>query len=341
MQAATAVGASLQSFSVDSAGELTVDVAIVGPSVYSSALVVSSGLHGIEGFFGSAVQRALLDRLKQDTFEQNIRLVLIHALNPFGFMHLRRFDQNNVDLNRNFLESAAHFAGASAGYDQLDYFLNPKSAPTKLEPYKLKALWMILRHGVPALKAAIVKGQYDYPEGIFYGGSGLSRTAEIIRANYNQWLGNVPVAAHIDLHSGLGSFAGCKLLLSEDHNATRYPWYADTFGAHNIEPISNQKGTAYEVTGSLDRWLQSYCSDRQFYFVGAEFGTYKAQRVLGAIRAENRAHHYSRPGDPIYKAAKAELLECFCPQSDVWRQKVLDSSMDIINRAAEGLKKKV
>jgi len=30
-------------------------------------------------------------------------MLFIHVLNPFGMKHNRRFNQNNVDLNRNFL----------------------------------------------------------------------------------------------------------------------------------------------------------------------------------------------------------------------------------------------
>ena len=29
---------------------------------------------------------------------------MIHALNPFGFAHLRRANEDNVDLNRNFVD---------------------------------------------------------------------------------------------------------------------------------------------------------------------------------------------------------------------------------------------
>src|SRR3712207_6826574 len=41
--------------------DLTIDVAILGASEPQKIVVVSSGLHGVEGFFGSAVQIALLE----------------------------------------------------------------------------------------------------------------------------------------------------------------------------------------------------------------------------------------------------------------------------------------
>ena len=82
------------------AGKFTIDVAVLGSDA-APAIVVSSGLHGVEGFLGSAIQLAMLEELKADT-AKNIRWVFIHAINPFGFAQIRRFNEDNVDLNRNF-----------------------------------------------------------------------------------------------------------------------------------------------------------------------------------------------------------------------------------------------
>ena len=42
---------------------LAIDVATIGPPRCRHAVILSSGLHGIEGFFGSAVQLAWLLKL--------------------------------------------------------------------------------------------------------------------------------------------------------------------------------------------------------------------------------------------------------------------------------------
>jgi len=91
IEAARAVNATVHSYAIGAAptDDLSIDVAIIGADT-DPALVVSSGIHGIEGFFGSAVQLALLERLKATNDKQGIRYVLIHAVNPYGFAHLRR-----------------------------------------------------------------------------------------------------------------------------------------------------------------------------------------------------------------------------------------------------------
>src|SRR5688572_10961929 len=182
MAAAGEAGAQVQSYAVvaGAAKNLCVDVAALGKQD-APTLIVSSGIHGVEGFFGSAVQLALLQRLAQTQQGAPVRYVLIHALNPYGFAHLRRVNEDNVDLNRNFMANASSYAGSPDGYASLDSFLNPPSPPSRLEPFKLKAAWTIWRRGMPALKNAVAGGQYEYPRGLFYGGTGPSASARIVQ----------------------------------------------------------------------------------------------------------------------------------------------------------------
>jgi predicted deacylase len=94
--------------------ELTIDVAIGGSLTSQRAVVISSGLHGVEGFLGSAIQLALLEKQRLTaSFSSANKVVLIHALNPYGFAWRRRWNENNVDLNRNFLLSEEAFEGGS------------------------------------------------------------------------------------------------------------------------------------------------------------------------------------------------------------------------------------
>jgi hypothetical protein len=58
----------------------------------------------VEGFCGSGVQVfALHDQEWRDlAHAEGVAVLYIHALNPYGFSHLRRATHENVDLNRNF-----------------------------------------------------------------------------------------------------------------------------------------------------------------------------------------------------------------------------------------------
>src|SRR6185503_8493082 len=130
------------------------------------ALVHSSGLHGVEGFAGSAIQLQLLDNLP--ALAPDTALVLVHILTPYGMAWLRRVNENNVDLNRNF-RGDEPYSGAPPAYAKLNSFLNPASPPSA-DLYYAKAVFLILRYGMAALKQSVVGGQYEYPKGLFFGG---------------------------------------------------------------------------------------------------------------------------------------------------------------------------
>ena len=337
VEAAEARGAVRQAYTIDASGgrALTIDVASIGPGD-APALVVSSGIHGAEGFFGSAVQLALLDRLGAGGAHGKVRYVLIHALNPFGFDRLRRANEDNVDLNRNFQIDPAGYRGAPPAYARLDGFLNPPSPPRRLEPVRLKAAWLIWRIGLQPLKQAVAGGQYAFPQGLFYGGQGPCRSTRVVQAHCDDWLPGRAEVLHIDLHTGLGPFGEYKLLLGAAA-AAEHAWYAAAFGAERVESPGLAGATAYRVSGLFGDWMQAHFHERRYRFAVAEFGTYDVVRVLQVLRAENRAHHYGRPESRAYRRAKAAMRECFCPASRTWRRQVLRHAADILDRGARAL----
>ena len=331
LSSASAVDAEISSYPIDYASDigLNVDVAVIGPDS-ARTTIVSSGVHGVEGFVGSAIQLSLMDQLKTNRFEDQTRFVLIHGLNPYGFAYLRRFDENGIDLNRNFLSETESFTGASKAYRELNAFLNPQSPPAALEPFLMKALWLIWKNGLQTMKEAVARGQYEFPSGLFFGGKRPSESNRIVHDHVRRWIGRARSVLHFDIHSGLGSFGEYKLLLNENDASPEYQWYADTFGVEHVESVAEPEGTAYKVSGMFCDWLQQFLSDLDYRSVGVEFGTYNVIRVLASIRAENRAHHYDHEGSATFRRAKDELLECFCPKSLVWRQRVVRAGINVI-----------
>jgi hypothetical protein len=334
-QAACAAGAAQYAYAIDTsaANPLTIDVAILGGET-DPALVISSGVHGIEGFLGSAVQLAVLERLAA---LPRLRYVLLHGVNPYGFAHLRRVNENNVDVNRNFAMDSSGYAGAPRGYADLNELLNPSSAPARFDPFRLQALWHIARTGLPALKQSVAGGQYEYPRGLFYGGKEPSASARIVQSHCDAWMAASPRILHIDLHTGLGAFAQPTLLLNEAADSPHCAWYAQTFTAHRIEPLAQSRGTAYQASGLFGLWMQRHFHRQAYRFVGAEFGTYQVIRVLAALRAENRAHHHCAADSTAYAHAKRELFECFCPASSTWRRQAVEAALRIVDQGAQAL----
>ncbi len=340
LSAAASAGAEIFSHEVGGQSGLYIDAAIIGPA-HSNTLVVTSGVHGVEGFFGSAVQLALLESMSGSEFitsAQGIRYVLVHAINPYGFHHLRRFNEDNIDLNRNFPGPENRYTGAPVGYGIHNRFLNPQSPPSPAELFRLKALWKIWRYGMPALKESIATGQYEYPLGLFYGGRAPAESTRIVMHQFPVWLEQSSQLIHIDLHTGLGKYGQYKLLLNESRDSSQFQWYENTFDRETLEPLNDASGTAYPVCGVFAEWAQQlYSQSADYRVVGAEFGTYDVVRVTAALRAENRVHHFGVEGSTTFERVKRELMECFCPSDVAWRRQVVESGLDIISKASMAL----
>jgi hypothetical protein len=340
-EAAAKLGCVLESHSVDGKGPngeyLTIDVAISPDASGRDLLLVSSGIHGVEGFFGSALQLGLLREwaARPDAHPQ-FRWVMVHALNPFGFAWRRRVNEQNVDLNRNLLLEGQSFSGSPAGYSRLDGLLNPRHMPSRWEPVGLKLMLTLARYGMPVLKQTVASGQYDFPQGLFYGGSRPSRMSRILEEHFGRWLGDSERVFHLDLHTGLGRWGHYKLLIDHPISPAQRQKLSEQFGQAAFE-TGDAQSVGYTTRGSFGRWGLSRAGRRDYLYAAAEFGTYPALRVLAALRAENQCHHWGRPDDARTERAKQQLVETFCPRSEKWRQDVLESGRRLVERAIGGL----
>ena len=76
-------------------------VAELGPPDASNVLLVLSGIHGIEGYFGSALQcHALAHHDEVLTLPADTKAVFIHLVNPWGTAWSSRENEDNVELLR-------------------------------------------------------------------------------------------------------------------------------------------------------------------------------------------------------------------------------------------------
>ena len=154
-----------------SGGPLYTDVALLGNPQARQFLVLISGIHGVEGFAGSALQVGLLEENIQNQLPSDTAILMIHAINPYGMAFLRRFNEDNVDLNRNFRDHAEP-PPLNRSYHQLAEAIAPDSmSPISEVKAWGRLAWFKMTAGKVEAKAAISGGQYTHPEGLFYGGT--------------------------------------------------------------------------------------------------------------------------------------------------------------------------
>lgn len=313
--------------------DLGIDIAWLGKRDAQHILLHICGVHGVEAYAGSATQLALL--AAPPPIPADGALVLVHVLNPYGMAWLRRANENNVDLNRNFLTETAGWTAAPPLYRRLDGLLNPTSPPAR-DGFALRLTLQGLRHGIHAVRQAIAHGQHRYPTGLFYGGAELQPGPRL----FCDWLQKRCAGADsvfaIDMHTGLGSLGASTLFVepgttpavnAELQAAVRQPLVGGTTAPAD-----------YTVRGSLGAALPRLLPDVSLRFILQEIGTWSSLRVLRALRDENRWHHH---GDGhLDHPAKRRLREALCPASPQWRDAAVAHGINLVYRAADCLFRK-
>lgn len=324
---------------------LSIDVAIRRPDSPVATLVVTSGLHGIEGFVGAAIQCETLQAWHQNGLPDDLNLIFIHALNPYGFAWRRRFDEHNVDPNRNFFSPGQTRPECSEIYRHLHPVLNPESAPTHFDLFLPRAALAIARYGYHRVARAVACGQYEYPKGLFYGGLEPSESQTILQTNLRKWIGvedcsqRGPVL-HIDFHSGLGTKGITQLLMEQYLSPERQRWLEDHFGAKSISKHDADE-LLYRAAGSFGQWCVDHLPEVDYTFACAEIGTYPAIKVLSGLRAENRATHWCEDQPTLINRWRDRLQELFCLADPVWRTKVLTDGCDILDASLNAIRSRV
>ena len=332
LQAAAARGLAADSRVLDLSGAegetLAIDVVLDGPADASRMLVVLSGVHGVEGFSGSAVQTGLLGLgapRPPDT-----AVLHVHALNPYGFSHLRRVTQENVDLNRNFVDFEQALP-VNPGYAEIhDWLLPPEWPPGREAEAALEAYRE--RHGARGLQRAIGLGQHAFADGMFFGGHAPTWSHRNFRSILRQYTGRVRELASIDIHTGLGPYGvGERIFASFDGGLLprAQRWWGKLTSVHD------GSSTSIPLTGPIQTALADACP--QHIGICLEYGTWPNERMMPALRAEHWLHRHGGADPAQATAIRQALKAAFYPDADDWKRQVWQQGVQACQQALEGL----
>ncbi|QDU61580.1 murein peptide amidase A [Planctomycetes bacterium Pan216] len=336
------VGVTCQSYPIAAnspAGEeLFIDVCRIGSPSASRVVFLSSGVHGAEAPFGSAVQLAFLDSLREEwTPPVDVAVVLLHCLNPYGFAWNRRANEDNIDLNRNFLPEEEEYEGCPDLVPGMRRVLSPQRPPRRRNLLSPGCIAYVLFHGKKNAMRSLAAGQYEFDDWLFYGGRAPAESNRIVAANIEQWLGQPEEVVHLDYHTGLGKSASYSLLLDDALGSDENTWWETHFGEKNVA-ASDSPSTAYRPRGSFGSWCQARFPDTDYHFATAEFGTYRPRQVLNALIAELRAYNQGHDATNAQYAWTKDLIrETFVPGDKQWRKTVINQGQMLIDEAFEAL----
>jgi hypothetical protein len=315
---------------------LGLDVARIGAADARRVLFLASGTHGVEGFCGSGIQHFLLRNGLAQRVPDGVALVLLHPVNPWGFAWLRRVNEDNVDVNRNFLDHTAPHP-ENADYDGLYDVLNPASLDDATVAASVAALQKFQsERGATAAYRALSGGQYRHARGLQYGGREPVWPNRALRSVWSQHAADAELAVNLDLHSGLGP-CGVGLILQTAREGSADARLAKAGWPDVIRAEPAQGSDAALVSGLVGPAFSAAHPDAATVAVVVEFGTRDMLQVMLAVQADNWLHHYGTRDSEAGRAIEQRMRDAFFLEDDAWKEKVCNRADEAVTRALQGM----
>jgi hypothetical protein len=314
--------------------ELAVHAVMLGAVRPTRALVVMSGVHGVEGFIGSALQCAFVERHAATTLPDDVGVLVIHAVNPWGMAWWRRQNEHNVDLNRNWRRSDRDPVHNDA-YDELHPFACP-DVDDLPDPATLFAASqrLVAERGLVWVRDAITVGQYRHRDGLHFGGDRTEESTAIVEDLVVDHLAGAERVLTIDLHTGHGPAGAVTLLSDQAPGTAQDDFLRRHFGHDRVEATAdNPDATTGIKSGQIANGIAQVIGGRTCFATSVEFGTRSDGAQLAATYREQWVHRRGDRSIPAHAAAVWEYRCCFTPDDPTWEHAAMRDGGDLLDAA--------
>ena len=342
LEAAAAAGTRIESHNHPLPGRegetLAMDVALdaAAGSPGERLLIVSSACHGVEGFCGSGVQVfALHDaEWRAKARDAGVDVLYIHALNPWGFSHIRRVTNESVDLNRNFHDFSRPLP-VNQGYRRVHPLLLPAAWPPD-DANRAAVQDFVAREGLAVWQAAISGGQHEYPDGLFFGGTAPTWSNRTLRGVLAQHAGACREVAWIDLHTGLGpNGVGERIYAGRDDAETvarARRWWGE-----QVTSIYDGSSTSALLTGLMWESIHDAAPQARYTGIAMEYGTEPITEVLEGLRGDHWLALHPEAPPELAAQIHARMLKAFYTDTDAWKGQIVSQARQALFQAVDGL----
>jgi hypothetical protein len=303
-------------------------------------LILTSGIHGVEAPTGSAIEIAFINKILDSNITDNMGLLIVHNINPYGYYFNRRVTENNIDLNRNFIDTSTLKPFANEAYNKFNGFLNPtgKVSSSWINKTTLffKAIFYLIVYGKKQLTQAIVGGQYQFPIGIYYGGSTKEPNVLFLEKLFNEKGNAYSKILHIDLHTGYGERG--RLHFFSNKTVLQLKGFNELFSGFSID--SGDDKDFYNTMGSFDQFTLNVFDNKTTIPMTFEFGTMNSQTILGSFYSlknmiyENQGLQYGFDSNFSKEVITRDFLDMFNPSDEKWRAKVVNEGNETLLKLA-------
>ena len=307
--------------------------AVIGRPDARKLIVLISGTHGVEVLCGSGCQTGFVEERSWQHLDDDTAVLMIHALNCWGAAFSRRNNEDNVDLNRNFVDFGKP-RPENSGYEAIHDALSCAQyrGPARTEANEVLANYA-KTHGVNKYVAAIMGGQYAHSDGMAYGGSEATWSNKLLKSILAPFASTAERAAIVEYHSGLGPYGyGTAVTMQTGAELERIK---SAYGRWVEAP--NERGDAgnnqyFKARGHTTEGFQQALPETELSAIVLEYGTYPPQTSLPTLIDDHWLTHHGELKSPEGQLIKRQLVELHYPDDPDWRQAVWDRSRQVIGQ---------
>ena len=330
------LGTQISSYAIDEADGLYIDSFYLPGEEKTNLIVLTTGVHGMEGYIGATMLDVFFEEIYPDLNRENTGVLVVANVNPYGMKHYRRYNENNVDLNRNFILDWESFDLASnKEYPKVDKFLGPTgkigNALWHEAGFYLSLGKTAITDGAGTISDALLTGQYEYPQGVYYGGNGDEASTGYLKDVFDRCLASgYENVVHIDIHSGYGPRYNMVIFNSVYETMTEAE-SQKVFGYDHI--IAHDSEDFYATTGDTTDFFYRLAEQKQtateLFSTCFEFGTigddfFDTILSLKYTIDENRNHWYPTNNAISAQVIHENYMELYYPTETQWREKTVE-----------------
>ena len=323
-------------YAVDESDNLYIDnIYLPSTGDKTNLIVLTTGVHGMEGYIGSVMLDVFFEEIYPTLDTASTGVLIVANVNPYGMKYMRRYNENNVDLNRNFIEDWDSFDRSSnKEYPKVVSFLQPEGKMGNALWHEVGFYLSLAKEaiftGAGTISDALLTGQYEYAEGVYYGGNGDEKSTTYLKGVFADCLdGEYENIVHIDIHSGYGPRYNMVIFNSVQDPTTEAEAKA-MFGYDYIIATDSEDfyATFGDTTDYFYRLANSKNTNKSLYSTCFEFGTigdgfFDSILSLKYTVDENRNHWYPTENGITNEMVKENYYELFYPTETEWRQKTI------------------
>ena len=324
-------------YAIDESDNLYIDnFYIPAEKENKNLIVLTTGVHGMEGYIGSVMLDVFFEEIYDGLDKDDTGVLVVANVNPYGMKYMRRYNENNVDLNRNFIMDWERFdLSSNKDYPKVQSFLEPVGKIGNAFWHEVGFYLSLAKEaiftGADVISDALLTGQYESPQGVYYGGTGDEASTAYLKGVFNDCLdGEYENIVHIDIHSGYGPRYNMVIFNSVYETMTE----AETKKAFGYDyVISHDSESFYATTGDTTdyfyRLAESKNTDKELFSTCFEFGTI-GDEFMDTILSlkytvdENRNHWYPTESSTTAEVVKENYYELFYPTEKEWREKTVE-----------------